>query len=303
MPKLYLAGNARFYKAPAIGIGLDPTKATRRLFSYFYAVDNGRLVDFVQDSIDAKVDLFLDSGAFTAFTKGATIDPQAYANFIKGMPGVWGVASSLDHIGEGEEAAQKSFDNWQHLKYLGADTRPVFHVREPDAWLKRYMDLGEDYILIGGMVPESSQWLIERLDHLFAEVICDRDGNPKAKIHGFGLTDQQVMFKYPWYSLDSASWMMTGIYGACLFRMPNGNLRKIIFSNDSPDKRHFDGWHYHVMPTEQRLEIDKWLLNYGVTAEQCASHYSYRDRVNSAVFQSMEDEIPLTFTGGQRALF
>jgi hypothetical protein len=34
--------------------------------------------------------------------------------------------------------------------------------------------------------------------------------------------------------------------------------------------------------------VDKWLLPHGVTAQQCAAHYSFRHLVNAATYQGLE---------------
>lgn len=269
----------------------------RRLFSYFYhgfpgggtfeKGPNG-ISAAVNDGLERGWDLFLDSGAFTAFTKKKVIPVEVYAKYVRWSDRVWTTCSSLDAIGSGEEAGQKSYNNFMQLKELGARVQPVFHVREPDHWLQRYIDEGHDYIFIGGMVPETTRWLKQRLDSLWSSILTNQNGTPKVKTHGFGLTDQQLMFRYPWHSVDSSSWLMTGIFGSCLFRHGT-KLQKVVFSEESPEARKAKGWHYNNLPREEREVVDNWLAPYGVTAEQCASHYSYRDVINAAVFQSLED--------------
>lgn len=273
----------------------------RRLFSYYYHGYKGSnfkkdkktgLSVPIAEAVEFKWDLFLDSGAFTAFTKGAVIPIEEYAEYVMQTKaqGIWTTCSSLDAIGQGREAAVQTYKFFARLRNLGADVQPVFHVREPDEALKYYVDSGEwDYLFIGGMVPETTQWLKIRLDSLWAKILTDKDGRPKIKVHGFGLTDQQLMFRYPWWSVDSSSWLMTGIFGSCMFRTADNFLRKVVFSEDSPTARKFKGWHYNNLPKEAKAQVDKWLEPYGVTPEQLSQHYSFRDVVNAAVFQSLED--------------
>lgn len=285
----------------------------RRLFSFFYHGFSGGTTSSMMDYASGLTEeishahklgqaLFLDSGAFTAFTKKAKIDIKEYADYVTQHRDTYAVCSSLDAIGRGEEAARESYDNFTRLKSLGAQVQPVFHIREPDHWLQRYIDEGHDYIFIGGMVPETTQWLMVRLDRLFADILCKPDGTPKVKLHGFGLTDSKLMFRYPWYSVDSTSWLMTGIFGACMFRV-NGKLRKVVFSDESPTARKWKGWHYKNLPAQSKEKVDQWIAPYGVTAEQLASHYSYRDVVNAAVFQGLEDLGAQTFHEKQMVLF
>ena len=166
----------------------------------------------------------------------------------------------------------------------------------------KYIDEGYDYIFIGGMVPETTQWLKQWLDDLFHRYLTNSDGTARIKLHGFGLTDQTLMFRYPWHSVDSTSWVMTGVFGSCIFWTEQG-VRKIIFSEQSPQTKKINGWHYNNLPVIQQKQVDKWLEQYGVTAQQCSEHYSYRDAVNAAVFQNMEKYGTKTFIKKEMSLF
>lgn len=297
--KVYLAGerqqaSVRIFGTEALAEEVKDRRAkdgqplwvqhcTRRLFSYFYHGKNNEPSPDILGSSQLGMDLFLDSGAFTAFTKGVTINPEDYAKFIHNSDSLWTAKSSLDAIGNPE----KSYEYLKILESLGCKVQPVFHAREEDKWLKKYLDEGYDYIFIGGMVPETTEWLTGWLDRLFTEYLSNPDGTPRIKLHGFGLTDQKLMFRYPWHSVDSTSWLMTGIFGACVFTTPQG-LRKVVFSEDSPEAKKFNGWHYNTQPPMVQKIIDGWLEEFGITAEQLASHYSFRDAVNAATFQRME---------------
>lgn len=257
----------------------------RRLFSYYYhGFNNGNKPSpHVLHAAETGRELFLDSGAFTAFSKGAEIAIDQYAAFIHDTHNLWTVRSSLDAIGN----AAKSYDYLKQLEALGCKVQPVFHAREDVSWLVKYLDAGYDYIFIGGMVPETTQWLTGWLDDLFNNYLTNADGAPRVKLHGFGLTDQKLMFRYPWHSVDSTSWLMTGIFGACVFTTPHG-LRKVVFSKDSPQTKELNSWHYYSLPKIAQREVDKWLEEFGVTAQQCSEHYTFRDAVNAATFQRME---------------
>lgn len=309
--KLYLAGEraAMATTAAIRRLGGESAAAVwtkhvkRRLFSFYYHGYSGSnyeklpsgLSTAIADSIDFGWELFLDSGAFTAFTKQVKIDEaylNEYAVYIKRcLPRkIFSIYSSLDAIGRGDEAALASLSFFQQLQQRKCPVFPVWHVREPERYLQRYIDDGHDYILIGGMVPETTRWLKDRLDGIWAKHLTDKDGLPIVKIHGFGLTDSRLMFRYPWYSVDSSSWLMTGIFGACMFKdVESHKLRKVVFSEDSPQARNFKGWHYANLGSVEKNIVDGWLEPYGVAAEQLGQHYSFRDVVNAAVFQSLED--------------
>jgi hypothetical protein len=138
------------------------------------------------------------------------------------------------------------------------------------------------------MVGEWPPWLKGKLDTIWLNRLTDPDGTPKVKVHGFGLTNIQLLFRYPWYSVDSTSWLQNGFDGCCLLRNPEtSELRKYFFDEQSWSKQKSP--HYRELgPYGQRI-IDQCLETYGVTAEQLARHYSFRDVVNAAVYQSLED--------------
>jgi hypothetical protein len=295
--KVYLAGEREAFSKANGEMALWAKVVKRRLFSYFYHgfKDSNKPSRDIRDSAAAGLDLFLDSGAFTAFTKKAVIDVARYAEFIRCSPEIWSAVSSLDAIGDPE----KSYEYFCQLQEMDCPVRPVFHCREPTYWLERYLDEGNDYIFLGGMVPETTVWLTEWLDDLWGNYLTDSHGVPKVKVHGFGLTDQRLIFRYPWYSVDSTSWLMIGVYGSCALLDTDAFgtrvLRKIIFSEDSPQRKDDDSWHYTQRNSWERQKIDRMLERFGVTAQQCASHYSYRDMVNAATYQEMEAEGIHTF--------
>lgn len=267
----------------------------RRLFSYWYNQDNTKHIDYANN---LSQDLFLDSGAFTAFTKGVEIDPEIYAKYIKKNSRKFSVCSSLDAIGD----PAKSYSLLKILESEGCKVSPVFHTHEDPKWLIKYLDEGYDYIFLGGMVPETTNWLKNWLDNLFDKYLTNSDGTARVKLHGFGLTDQELMYRYPWHSVDSTSWLFTGSFGNCVFLI-NGKLIKVSFSSDSPDLKKINSWHYQHLPQIQKTMVDQWLEKFGVTAEQCSGHYSYRNIVNAQTYMEMENYGTQTFKKKEISLF
>lgn len=276
----------------------------RRLFSYFYHNRNNKPSEDIQASYKIGLDLFLDSGAFTAFSKNAVIPLDTYAEFVKETFPFWTTCSSLDAIGSGEESAKGSRENFLKLRDMGAKVQPVFHVREPDEYLVQYIKEGWDYIFIGGMVPETTEWLRERLDFLWDKYLSDQEGKPVVKTHGFGLTDLDLMFRYPWFSVDSSSWLVYGIYGWSALITEGKKVIKVAFSNDKISllkKR--NSWHFQNMKPQEQEQIRKWMAPYKITPEQCAVHYSFRDAVNASTFQWLENFGISKFVREKRTLF
>lgn len=179
-------------------------EAAHILDSYHY-VHKQRLVDRIRQT-GRKI--FLDSGAFSAFTQGVEIDILAYCDYIIANQDIIEVVSVLDAIGDHNQ----TFFNQKVIESRGIDVLPCFHYGEPDEVLLYYSS-NYTYITLGGMVPISSPQLRLWLDRIWGKYLTDEEGNPKLKVHGFGLTSVDLMARYPWYSVDSSSWVQLGGMG------------------------------------------------------------------------------------------
>jgi hypothetical protein len=225
-----------------------------------------------------KVSLFLDSGAFSAFSKGVDININEYISFIKDNEDYLEVYANLDVIGD----AEATLKNQRIMEKKGLKPLPCFHYGDDIKYLKLYMQ-EHNYIALGGMVPISTKNLILWLDEIFS-YICDDKGIPKVKVHGFGLTSFDLMFRYPWYSIDSTSWVMTGRFGSVL--IPRFKNREYIYneppwkvtvSNQSPDVRE-QGKHISTFaPMEKDIIID-YLKSKGIKLGK--SEYKKEDKKN-----------------------
>ena len=105
---------------------------------------------------------------------------------------------------------------WKNQKYLeraGLNPIPVYHVGSGSTnWLERYVSEYE-YIALGGLIPNKTADLKPILDNLFKNYILDKDGFPKVKVHGFACTSPELMWRYPWYSVDSTTARKLAMYG------------------------------------------------------------------------------------------
>jgi hypothetical protein len=208
--------------------------------------------DMVKIIRENKETIFLDSGAFSAFTKGSEIDINKYAAFVRANQDIIHQAASLDIIGRDSEAA--SYHNLKTLEGLVGPVLPTHHARDRDRWLVRFLDEGYDYICLGGMVSENSEYLHNWLDHVFGNYLTNPDGTARVKVHGFGLTSLPLILRYPWASVDSTSWIMTSRYGAIYLDLPRGDF-KIDFSHRSSKRRDLNSWHFQCLTKMQQKPV------------------------------------------------
>lgn len=107
---------------------------------------------------------------------------------------------------------------WKAQKYMedkhGLRPLPVIHYGTDLKWIKRYIKKGYDFIGLGGLGQTvSKQSYLDWADAVY-DMLCD---NPKrlpcVKTHGFAMTSFKLMRRYPWWSVDSASWVKSGGFG------------------------------------------------------------------------------------------
>jgi hypothetical protein len=163
--------------------------------------------------LNNKVDLFLDSGAFSAWSKGLEINIDDYIAYIKKHKKYINIYANLDVIYNGAQ----SYENWRYMRSKGLDPLPVWHISdkiENDAkYLTAYLDKC-DYIALGAISELDSNVKKTSLDDVWLNYLVDSEGYAKYKVHAFGLTTRTLMYRYPWYSVDSTSWVLTGRFGA-----------------------------------------------------------------------------------------
>ncbi len=178
-----------------------------------------------------KIMLFIDSGAhslYNKFVRGSGkgfgkgsyewyTTPEfweyvdKYAEFIHENKHVIDVYANVDVIGHPEYTynVQKYLENKWKLRPL-----PVVHFGTEIKYLQRYIEEGHDYIAIGGLGQEVvSSTYYQWADRIF-DYICDNPARlPTVKIHGFALTSHKLLVRYPWYSVDSATWIKGAVFG------------------------------------------------------------------------------------------
>jgi hypothetical protein len=152
---------------------------------------------------------FLDSGAYSASTRGRIIVLQEYIDFIKDNREVIDIYANLDDL----RSPEQTWRNQKEMERQGLSPLPVYHVGESMKFLKKAMKY--EYFAIGGMANQGdketrSQWF----DKIFS-IICPRSNNylPTNRVHGFGMTSLPLMRRYPWYSVDSMTFLFTGRTG------------------------------------------------------------------------------------------
>lgn len=164
------------------------------------------------------IDIFLDSGAFSMMSRGVEIDIEEYIEFVQTYKKYLSVYANLDVIND----PIATMKNQKIMEEHGLEPLPTYHADTPIKYLYKLLDKYE-YIAIGGTVGKSTDERIIIYDRVF-DIITSKNGEPSCKIHGFGITTPDLMLRYPFYSVDSTSWIKSAMYGNIL--VPRWDLHK-----------------------------------------------------------------------------
>lgn len=192
-----------------------------KLHSFYHCADSGFEEKWFKALLKRKIPMFMDSGAFSASTKNVTIDIYKYMDFLTQHKESIMYYANLDSIND----PKKSLKNYELLRSNGFNPIPVFHYGEPVKYLE-YMIDACDYIGVGGMVGAGVSTLRKWLDYIFPKYLVNKKGEALIKVHGFGITNFPLLFRYPWYSVDSTGWVAKSRFGLVFIpKHTNGNWK------------------------------------------------------------------------------
>ena len=171
----------------------------RILISYWYYKDVDLDKMFTEHFSPPYPNVFADSGAYSAYSMGGSVDVAAYAEWLHRWRKWFTVYANLDVKGDVEAGLRHQ----AYLESRGLTPLPVFHGGEPWSVLQDmiatypYIALGG---IAGGAAPAHSPSVMRFLIHAF------RLAEHRSVFHGFGITNWEVLKAFRWYSVDSSSW-------------------------------------------------------------------------------------------------
>ena len=156
-------------------------------------------------------DFILDSGAFT-YLNGASGNVDwdryidEYANFIKKYKVKHYIELDIDSV-VGIKEVERLREKLEKL--VGYQSIPVWHKsRGKDYWLKMVKDY--DYVAIGGIVTRE----IKPAEYKHFHWLLAEARKQNCKVHGLGFTNLKGLQEYPFYSVDSTSWLSGNRFGS-----------------------------------------------------------------------------------------
>lgn len=296
--KLYFAGAwSGTCKPEEVTLGIK-----NKLVSYMYPK---QLSSWLEVSKSIKGNVMIDSGAFSAWSKGYKIDIDKYIAYaheaIKNgqeggktvrivnldvIPGKKGGSGSLqnfsnkENLKEIDRAASQGYENMKIMIENGITPIHVFHQGESWKWLDKMVE-NTDYIGISPAndlgVKDRGQWMESVFEYLYKK-------GAKVKTHGFAVWMPQILKKLPWTSCDAATWRLLAAWGKMLY--PIGG-----FSNPDYSQR---PW---IIPISNKHNADgigeltegkvKTILKDGYTVEGL-QEWSERAKVNIRYFLELQ---------------
>jgi hypothetical protein len=205
--------------------------------------------------------IMLDSGAYSAWTKGTHIDIDKYIQFIKEHNDLFDFYINLDVIGD----PKGSWKNWKYMREAGLNPLPVYHNGTPEEYLEKYM-AHTDYICFGAIAKLHTEQRKLGLHRIWKQYLLDKQNKPIKKVHGLGLTAMKIMKSFPWYSVDSTSCVMAASYGK-IFLPINGDFQNIDLYTVSDQGTHTSGRKTSLfsLPKTVQEEYVALIKQYGFT--------------------------------------
>lgn len=236
--------------------------------------------------------IFVDSGAYSVHTKGKTVDVDEYIEYVNShagmfegiaqvdkIPGEFGKPKTLEQLAT---APEESWNNYLYMREKVIDKHcliPIFHQGEDFKWLRNTLEWIDDegnHIPYIGISP-ANDLVTKHKETWFATVfkIIKESNNPDVKTHAFGMTSLPMLEKYPFYSADSTSWIMTSVNGGIF--TPYGVIQVTQTSEHMPN-------HFIKCGEHKKQAIIKWLESFGMTYEECRMDYNSRAITNVHYF-------------------
>jgi hypothetical protein len=134
----------------------------------------------------------LDSGAYSAWNSGKAIDIEALIAETKND--WWTESVSLDVVGDPDAGMKNAI----YMKSRGSPAYPVFHVGDPwehlDEYKRQFPKVGLS-CRFGETEKESYRFLETSFSRAWPH-----------KFHSFGWVDERMLMRFPFHSVDTASW-------------------------------------------------------------------------------------------------
>lgn len=260
---------------------VNPTKIPHSNFNLYYAgtrtnyaedfiTDNGycRLLSYVNERrlIEKHCEkgrpVFVDSGAFSAATRGIKINVDDYIAWLNKWHENMVQYCCWDVIPVGDidpaDTAQQTWDNYLYMYERLVDKEKLvycYHYGEPVEYLHQALEFGCTRIALGGMAKRKKaerKEFLQSIQHEFKDY-------PNVQVHAFGMTDVDLLKQFRFiHSADSTSWL----WPAKFSEIQAKSISKVYFSFKNEKANRID-----KISDEKYYALEDELAEYGFKVE------------------------------------
>ena len=241
-PRIYMVMN--FTRGERQRLLKARTGCINRLYSYYKIGVEIKNPEPVFEELDTcrelGFNLFLDSGAHTfqnrtragSGTIGkndyALLDnieeereqyKQEYIAFCREHGHRFDVYANFDYV----EHSPTVWELQEELEGQGIAPIPTVHGDSGLEWMHRYIDKGYTYLGIGA----GHRWGSKTKVLKYLDAVFDIAAKTGTHLHGYGMTAPEQIARYPWYSVDSSTWLKMAANGWVLIVYDNGKMDRV----------------------------------------------------------------------------
>jgi hypothetical protein len=232
---------------------------------------------------------------------------DAYAGFLKDKamsPGV-DLYVNVDAIFNPELS-------YKALKYLenehGLKPIPVIHYNTPLKWVAKHLEEGYKFIGLGGLGQDAtSQDYMRWADQVYDLICGQKSRMPLCRTHGFAMTSWRLMRRYPWWSVDSATWIKLAAYGRLYIpHRRNGKFNfednpYMLMVSDETNFAEYSDIHLFKCNDGEQEVVRLWLKEIGVpwgsrngdkVVEGITTSWAMRAKANLLLFERFRLSLP-----------
>lgn len=274
-----------------------------RLFSYLSEKRNvDKYIELIKTN-KTNSKLIVDSGAFSAWTRGSTIDVDAYINWLNERSDYLEAAGQLDVIPgdrrngatkqQTREAAAVTWDNYLYMRERLKNPDLIlytYHIGEPIEFLDHALQWRDrdgnkiKYMAFGGLVGKTRQVRKEFLSNCYHNIL--NSSNPDIKVHAFGMTDYFLCNSFPIYSADSTTWIIQGSQGRLMDE--SGNYI-IISEQQESNPEHIMNLHPDVRDKFIKV-VESMGFSYDVLKQDYKSRLLFNIQMMNSRFSNIDNE-------------
>lgn len=196
---------------------------------------------------------FVDSGAFSAYSRGIDIDVDEYIAWLNEWHPNLERYCCFDTIPTNDItpdiSAPKTWENYLYMRDRLVDPSKLvycFHYGEDISYLIQALESGIDYVALGGVARKGRKQRYE----FFTKLIPIFEMYPNVHVHAFGMTALDVLNDFPYIdSSDSSSWL----YPPKFLRIDTDNFGTVFFGTDKTKEINAKESVDNLSPLEMRI--------------------------------------------------